>query len=210
MITIHHLINSRSQRIIWLCEEIGVEYQVVTYQRDPVTNLAPPELEAIHPLGKSPVITDGDQTIIESGAIIDYLLRHYGSGQLLPNAGSTEHEQYLQWLHYGESGAVLPLMLKLYTSKLPDGGAALQPRISDELARHLGYLEQSLEGVDWLVGNSFSGADVQLSFVAEITPMLYSLDTLPNLSAFRDRCQNRPAYRRVLVNSETYAYGPKN
>lgn len=210
MITIHHLINSRSQRIIWLCEEIGVEYQVVTYQRDPVTNLAPPELEAIHPLGKSPVITDGDQTIIESGAIIDYLLRHYGSGQLLPNAESTEHEQYLQWLHYGESGAVLPLMLKLYTSKLPDGGAALQPRISDELARHLGYLEQSLEGVDWLVGNSFSGADVQLSFVAEITPMLYSLDTLPNLSAFRDRCQNRPAYRRVLANSETYAYGPKN
>ena len=210
MITIHHLINSRSPRMIWLCEEIGVEYQVVSYQRDPVTNLAPPELEAIHPLGKSPVITDGDQTIIESGAIIDYLLRHYGSGQLLPNAGSTEHEQYLQWLHYGESGAVLPLMLKLYTSKLPDGGAALQPRISDELARHLGYLEQSLEGVDWLVGNSFSGADVQLSFVAEITPMLYSLDTLPNLSAFRDRCQNRPAYRRVLVNSETYAYGPKN
>lgn len=175
-----------------------------------MTSLAPPELEAIHPLGKSPVITDGEQTIIESGAIIDYLLRHYGTGQLLPQPGRVEHEQYLQWLHYGESGAVLPLMLKLYTSKLPDGGAGLQPRISDELARHLGYVEKCLEGVDWLVGNSFSGADIQLSFVAEVAPLLYSLDDLPNLAAFRDRCQNRPAYRRVLANSEPYAYGPKD
>ena len=210
MITILHLIHSRSQRIIWLCEEIGIEYQVITYQRDPMTSLAPPELEAIHPLGKSPVITDGEQTIIESGAIIDYLLRHYGTGQLLPQPGRVEHEQYLQWLHYGESGAVLPLMLKLYTSKLPDGGAGLQPRISDELERHLGYVEKCLEGVDWLVGNSFSGADIQLSFVAEVAPLLYSLDDLPNLAAFRDRCQNRPAYRRVLANSEPYAYGPKD
>jgi len=136
MLTVHHLNNSRSQRIIWLLEELGVDYQIKSYQRDPVTSLAPSELEAVHPLGKSPVLTDGEVTVIESGAIIDYLLRHHGGGQLLPETGSDDHEQYLQWLHYGESGAVLPLMLKLYTSKLPDGGEALKPRISDELTRH--------------------------------------------------------------------------
>ena len=158
MLTVHHLNNSRSQRIIWLLEELGVDYQIKSYQRDPVTSLAPPELEAVHPLGKSPVLTDGDVTVIESGAIIDYLLRHYGGGQLLPSTGSNDHEQYLQWLHYGESGAVLPLMLKLDTSKLPDGGEVLKPRISEELTRHLGYIEQSLEGVSWFVGDTFSGA----------------------------------------------------
>ena len=116
MLTVHHLNNSRSQRIIWLLEELGVDYQIKTYQRDPVTNLAPSELEAVHPLGKSPVLTDEGITVIESGAIIDYLLRNYGGGQFLPATDSNDHEQYLQWLHYGESGAVLPLMLKLYTS----------------------------------------------------------------------------------------------
>ena len=210
MITVHHLNHSRSQRIIWLCEEIGVDFEIVTYQRDPVTNLAPPELEQIHPLGKSPVITDGDHTIIESGAIIDYLLRHYGGGQFLPAPDSNDHEQYLQWLHYGESGAVLPLMLKLYTSKLPDGGEALKPRINDELTRHLGYIEKSLEGVNWFVGNTFSGADVQLSFIAEIAPMMYSVDKLPNLMAFRNRCHERPAYQRAIAKTDFYAYGPKN
>ncbi|MDG0969040.1 MAG: glutathione S-transferase [Porticoccaceae bacterium] len=209
MLTIHHLVHSRSQRIIWLCEEINVDYKVLTYQRDPVTSLAPPSLEKIHPLGKSPVITDDSQTIIESGAIIDYLLRKHGNGQFRPVLGTWHHEQYLQWLHYGESGAALPLMLKLYTSKLPDSGEALQPRISDELERHLGYIEQSLEGVEWLVGNAFSGADIQLSFVAEIAPLLHTVDKLPNLLAFRDRCQNRSAYRRALSKTEPYAYGPK-
>jgi glutathione S-transferase len=209
MLTVHHLNNSRSQRIIWLLEELGVDYQIKSYQRDPITSLAPPELEAVHPLGKSPVLSDGDVTVIESGAIIDYLLRHYGGGQLLPLTGSNDHEQYLQWLHYGESGAVLPLMLKLYTSKLPDGGEALKPRISDELTRHLGYIEQSLEGVSWFVGDTFSGADIQLSFIAEIAPMMYSADKLPNLMAFRDRCHERPAYQRCIAKTDFYAYGPK-
>jgi glutathione S-transferase len=209
MLTVHHLNNSRSQRIIWLLEELGVDYQIKSYQRDPVTSLAPSELEAVHPLGKSPVLTDGEVTVIESGAIIDFLLRHHGGGQLLPETGSDDHEQYLQWLHYGESGAVLPLMLKLYTSMLPDGGEALKPRISDELARHLGYIEQALDGVNWFVGNAFSGADIQLSFIAEIAPMMYSVDKLPNLMAFRDRCHERPAYQRGIAKTDFYAYGPK-
>ena len=210
MLTVHHLNNSRSQRIIWLLEELGVDYQIKTYQRDPVTNLAPSELEAVHPLGKSPVLTDEGITVIESGAIIDYLLRNYGGGQFLPATDSNDHEQYLQRLHYGESGAVLPLMLKLYTSKLPDGGEALKPRINDELTRHLGYIEKSLEGVNWFVGNTFSGADVQLSFIAEIAPMMYTVDKLPNLMAFRNRCHERPAYKRGIAKTDFYAYGPKD
>lgn len=209
MLTVHHLNNSRSQRILWLLEELNVAYQVKCYQRDAQTTLAPPELEAVHVLGKSPVITDGSYTINESGAIIDYILRHYDTERsLIPETGTAHHEQYLQWLHYAEGSAALPLMLKLYTSRLADGGAELQSRISDEMQRHLGYLEQALEGSDWFVGNKMSGADIQLSFIAEIAPLLYSLDTLPNLAAFRDRCHARPAYRRALDKGGFYAYGP--
>jgi glutathione S-transferase len=207
MLTVHHLNNSRSQRILWLLEELGIEYQLKTYQRDPVTNLAPPELEQVHPLGKSPVLTDDDNTIIESGAIIDYILRHYGDGRLQPETGTDGYEQYLQWLHYAEGSAMLPMMLKMYTARLGDAGAPLQPRISDELQRHLGYIENSLKGVDWLVGNSFSGADIQLSFVVEITPLLYSLDSLPNIAAYRQRLQKRPAYQAALKRGGFYAYG---
>ena len=207
MLTVHHLNNSRSQRILWLLEELGIEYQLKTYQRDPVTNLAPPELEQVHPLGKSPVLTDDDNTIIESGAIIDYILRHYGDGRLQPETGTDGYEQYLQWLHYAEGSAMLPMMLKMYTARLGDAGAPLQPRISDELQRHLGYIENSLQGVDWLVGNNFSGADIQLSFVVEITPLLYSLDSLPNIAAYRQRLQKRPAYKAALKHGGFYAYG---
>lgn len=208
MLTIHHLNNSRSQRILWLLEELGLEYSLKTYQRDSSTNLAPPELEAVHPLGKSPVLTDGDTTVIESGAIIDYILRHYGNGRLLPAAGSAEHEQYLQWLHYAEGSAMLPLMLRMYSSRLPDGGAALKPRIDDELNRHLGYLENSLEGSDWFVGNTLSGADIQLSFVIEIAPLLHSLEPFPNLAGFRERIHSRPAYRQALAKGGQYDLGP--
>ena len=151
MLTVHHLNNSRSQRILWLLEELELPYELKCYQRDASTNLAPPELEAVHPLGKSPVLTDGDNTIIESGAIIDYILRRHGNGRLMPEPGTIEHEQYLQWLHYAEGSAMLPLMLRMYTGRLPDGGAALQPRIDDELNRHLGYIDNALEGVDWIV-----------------------------------------------------------
>ncbi len=208
MLTVHHLNNSRSQRILWLLEELELDYELKCYQRDTDTNLAPPELEAIHPLGKSPVLTDNENTIIESGAIIDYVLRHYGNGGLLPAAGSVEHEQYLQWLHYAEGSAMLPLMLRMYTGRLPDGGADLQPRINDELNRHLGYMNQALDGSEWFVGNEFSGADVQLSFVVEVAPLLHSLERFPNLAAFRDRIHVRPAYQRALAKGGRYDFGP--
>ena len=118
------------------------------------------------------------------------------------------HEQYLQWLHYAEGSAMLPLMLKMYSMRLPDGGAALQPRITDELNRHLGYMNNALHDSDWFVDNAFSGADVQLSFIAEIAPVLYTLEPFPNLAAFRQRCQSRPAYQSALAKGGEYAYGP--
>lgn len=208
MLTVHHLNNSRSQRVLWLLEELELEYDLKCYQRDATTNLAPPELEAVHPLGKSPVLTDGDTTVIESGAIIDYILRHYGEGRLMPQPGTADHDQYLQWLHYAEGSAMLPLMLRMYTARLPDGGAALQSRIDDELNRHLGYMEQALEGRDWFVGNTLSGADIQLSFVVEIAPLLHSLQTFPNLAAWRERTHSRPAYHRALDKGGKYDFGP--
>lgn len=207
MLTVHHLNNSRSQRVLWLLEELGVDYQIKRYERDAETNLAPPELKEVHPLGKSPVITDGDRTIIESGAIIDYIVRRHGGGRLAPAPGTDEHEQYLQWLHYAEGSAMLPVMLKLYTSRLPDGGAALQPRVTSELDNHLGYMNKALDGVDWFVGNTFSAADVQLSFVPQVARLLYTLEPFPNLSAFLERIEARPAYRRALERGGDYAFG---
>lgn len=208
MLIVHHLNNSRSQRILWLLEELQVDYSIEHYKRNAETNLAPPELEAIHPLGKSPMITDGDNTIIESGAIIDYILRIYGDGRLRPAEGTAQHESYLQWLHYSEGSVMLPLMMRMYTGRLPDGGEALQPRITDELNRHLGYLNATLEGQEWLVDNTFSGADIQLSFVAEIAPLMTPMESFGNLVQFRDRLQARPAYQTAMSKGGQYDFGP--
>ena len=141
MIVVHHLNNSRSQRILWALEELGLPYEIKRYQRDAQTNLAPPELKQVHPLGKSPVITDGNRTVIESGAIIDYLIRRYGKGRLQPAPETPEYDQYQQWLHYAEGSAMLPLMLNLYVGRLGDAGAPLKPRIESEIANHLGYID---------------------------------------------------------------------
>src|SRR4051794_13100780 len=141
MLVVHHLNNSRSQRILWLLEELGAPYEIKRYQRDATTNLAPPELKAVNRLGKSPVITHGDLTIIESGAIIDYIQRRYGGGRLAPAQGSNDYEAYNQWLHYAEGSAMLPIMLNLYVGRLGEAGAPLKPRIEDEMANHLGYVE---------------------------------------------------------------------
>ncbi|MFA7639754.1 MAG: glutathione S-transferase, partial [Parvibaculum sp.] len=144
MITVHHLNNSRSQRILWLLEELGLEYEIKRYQRDPQTNLAPEELKAIHPLGKSPVITDGDLTIAESGAIVDYLIRKYGKGGLMPDEASPDYVCYLHWMHYAEGSAMLPVMLSMYLMRLGEAGKPLQPRLESEVANHFGYLESAI------------------------------------------------------------------
>ena len=135
MITVHHLNNSRSQRILWALEELGLPYDIKRYQRDAKTNLAPPELKAIHPLGKCPVIEDGSRVLIESAAIIDYLIRRHGNGQLQPDPATDAYDSYVQWLHFAEGSAMLPLMLSLYVGRLGEAGAPLHPRIASQLHR---------------------------------------------------------------------------
>ena len=203
MIVVHHLNDSRSQRVLWLLEELALPYEIRQYARNATTRLAPPELMAIHPLGKSPVIQDGGRTVIESGAIVDYLIRRHGAGQLQPAAGSDDYETYNQWLHYAEGSAMLPLMLKLYTSRLGDAAAPLGPRIDSELANHLGYVNRALEGREFLVGASLTGADIQMSFVGEAARALRA--SYPAMDAWIKRLQARPAYQRALTRGGPYA-----
>lgn len=204
MITVHHLNNSRSQRILWLLEELGAPYEIVRYQRDATTNLAPPELKKAHPLGKSPVINDGDVTLAESGAIVDYLVRKHGGGKLSPTVGTAEHEAYLEWLHYAEGSAMLPLMLQLYVMRLGEGGAPLKDRIDSENDNHLGYINQALEGRDFIMGSQMTGADVQLSFVGEVARAFGRLAKFPNIAAWVDRLHARPAFKRALEKGGAY------
>ncbi|MEG2630775.1 MAG: glutathione S-transferase, partial [Comamonas sp.] len=168
MITVHHLNNSRSQRILWLLEELGLAYEIKRYQRDPKTHLAPPELKAINPLGKSPVIEEGPLVLTESGAIVDYLIRRHGGGRLQPDPASPAYDEYVKWLHFAEGSAMLPLMLHLYVGRLGEAGAPLQPRIQSELANFLGYIDAALRDTPFLMGGELSGADIQLSFVGEL------------------------------------------
>ncbi len=203
MLTVHHLNDSRSQRILWLLEELGTPYDIRQYARNASTRLAPPELAAVHPLGKSPVVQDDGLTLIESGAIVDYIIRRHGGGRLQPAPGTAEYEAYNQWLHYAEGSAMLPLMLRLYTGRLGEAGAPLQPRISSELANHLGYVNQSLEGREFLVGGTLTGADIQMSFVGEAARDLRV--QYPAMDAWVRRLQARPAYQRALQRGGPYA-----
>jgi len=205
MLVVHHLNDSRSERILWLLEELGAPYEVKRYERDAQTRLAPPELKAVHPLGKSPVITDGDRVVHESGAIIDYIIRRHGGGRLAPALGSEAYETYNQWLHYAEGSAMLPLLLLMYVSRLGEAGKALHPRIDGEIANHMGYVDAELAGRDWLLGD-FSAADVQMSFVGEVLGAFGRLDAYPNIKAWVSRFQARPAYKTALERGGAYSF----
>jgi len=206
MIVVHHLNDSRSQRILWLLEELGLPYKIEKYQRNAETRLAPPELKAVHPLGKSPVITDDGRTIIESGAIIDYVIRRHGGGRLQPDPASPAYDDYVQWLHFAEGSAMLPLLLKLYVSRLGEAGAPLSPRIESEIANHLGYIDHALRGRNYLLGAELTGADIQLSFVGEIAGSRGDRAAYPALEAWVKRFQARPAYRRALERGGAYVF----
>lgn len=199
MIEVHHLNASRSRRITWLLEELGVDYKLIMYKRDATTNLAPPELKAISPLGKAPVIRDNGEVIFESGAIVEYLIRRYGNGRFAPPMGSADYNRYIQFLHYAEGSAMLPLMLRLYVGRLGEAGAPLMPRIQSETENHLGFLNNELANRDYFVGNDLTGADVQLAFVAQVAILFGGRDVFPNLTKFVDRIEARPAYQRAMT-----------
>lgn len=199
MIKVHHLNSSRSHRILWMLEELELPYEIVAYQRDPVTRLAPPSLKAIHPLGKSPVITDGDRVVAESGAIIEYLAKGPGGGRLWPRDGSANWVEHAHWMHFAEGSAMLPLMLALYTSRLGAAAAPLQPRIESEIANHLGYMDGALAERPYFAGQDFTAADIQLSFILEGAD---ASDRLASYSRLRDilaRYRARPAYATAIA-----------
>lgn len=209
MLTVHHLNNSRSQRIVWLLEELGAPYEIKHYARDAVTSLAPPELKAVHPLGKSPVLTDGPRTIIESGAIVDYIIRRHGNGRLAPAPGSDAHEAYLQWLHFAEGSAMTPFLLALYTGRLGEAAAPLQPRIQEQIGAHVAYFSAELGSNDWLVDNTLSGADIMMSFIAEIATAQGLGAHFPNVAAYAARLQARPAWQAAMAKTEPYNFAIK-
>lgn len=209
MIIVHHLNNSRSQRILWLLEELGLPYEIKHYHRDAVTNLAPPELKAIHPLGKSPVIEDNGRIVTESGAITDYIIRRHGGGQLAPAAGSDAHETYLEWLHFAEGSAMTPFLLALYTARLGDAAAPLLPRIQEQIGAHVGYFSGALGSNDWLVENKLSGADIMMSFIAEIATAQGLGAHFPNIPAYVKRLQSRPAWQAAMAKTEPYNFTMK-
>ena len=219
MIVVHHLNNSRSQRILWLLEELGLEYDIKHYQRDPKTMLAPPELRQIHPLGKSPVIIDGDLMLAESGAIIEYLVGRYGNGRLVPAAETPEKLRYTYWLHYAEGSMMPPLLMKLIFDRIerapmpffakPVARAIARKTkssfIEPNINRHLDYMEAELGKTAWFAGPEFTAADIQMSFPLEAAVSRGGLDSKrPKLMAFLDRIHSRPAYRKAIERGGKY------
>lgn len=210
MLTVHHLNNSRSQRILWLLEELGTPYEIKHYERDPDTNRAPAELKAVHQLGKSPVIEDGDLIIAETGAIIVYLLDKYGDGKLRPEKGTQDYVDYVHFLHFAEGSAMLPLLLSLYTSYLGDAAAPLQPMIMAEIKAILDYCEYHLISKPWFAGEEMTGADIQMIFPLEAAKARGRLKGYDACNEYVDRVHALPAYRRALDKGGNYAYGPKD
>lgn len=221
MITVHHLNNSRSQRILWLLEELGLEYEIQRYQRDPDTMLAPAELERVHPLGKSPVVEDGELTLAESGAICEYLADRYGKGRLIPVCGSDQRLRCSYWLHYAEGSLMPPLLLSLVFQRVKSAPAPFFVRpvikgiarkvhaafIGPQLTTHLNYLEAELGKSSWFAGEEFSVADIQMSFPLEAAASRGLLDaSRPQLRGFLRRIHARAAYQRALQRGGKYDY----
>ena len=203
---VHHLNNSRSQRILWLLEELNLPYEIRHHQRDAVTNLAPPELLAIHPLGKSPVIEDDSKVIYESAAIVEYICERHGGAHLVPARGTDDHIRYLEYLHFAEGSAMTPILLNLYTARLGEASAPLRPRIDQQLQCHFQYMEDQLPPSGWFVGDTLTGADIMLSFPAEAAvKMGYAADK-PKLTAYVNAIHARPAYQKALEKGGPYAY----
>lgn len=210
MLIVHHLNNSRSQRILWLLEELGVEYEIKHYKRDPETNRAPAELKAVHQLGKSPVIEDGDDIVAETGAIIVYILDKYGDGRMRPEKGTQDYVDYVHFLHFAEGSAMLPMLLALYTGYLGEAATPLQPLIMGEMKGILDYCEYQLISNEFFAGDDLTGADIQMIFPLEAAKARGRLKGYDACNEYVAKIHARPAYRRALEKGGTYAYGPKD
>lgn len=219
MITVHHLNNSRSQRILWLLEELGVPHEIQRYQRDAKTKLAPPELRAVHPLGKSPVITDDGRVVAETGAIVEYLVERYGDGRLIPAAGSDDRLRYTYWLHFAEGSAMPPLVMTLVfdeVSKAAPGlirpiarmisGQVQQRFLRPQIAAQLDLMEAELGKAAWFAGPAFSAADIQMSFPVEVAAARAGLGKRAKLAAWLQLIHARPAYQAALARGGPYAF----
>jgi glutathione S-transferase len=208
MITVHHLNNSRSQRVLWLLEELGLDYEVRRYARNAQTRLAPPELKEIHPLGKSPVLQHAGRVFAESGAIVEYFAEHEGGGKLAVPPGDPARFDYLYWMHFAEGSAMLPLLLKLYVGLLGEAGAPLMTaRIEPEIASHLAHADAALGESAYFVAGRFTAADIQMSFVLDAARGRGGLENYPNLMRARAANQARPAYQRALERGGPYKMG---
>jgi len=217
MIIVHHLNNSRSQRLLWLLEELGVLYDIKRYQRDPKTMLAPPELRQIHPLGKSPVITDGDVTLAESGAIMEYVVEKFGRGRLIPKPGTPEKLRYIYWMHFAEGSAMPPLLMKLILDRMMKAPLLVRPVakaiankvkttfVEPNIRRQLDFMEGELGRSTWFAGDEFTAADIQMSFPLEAASARGGLDaSRPKLMEFLARIHAREAYRAALERGGEY------
>jgi len=215
MLTVHHLNNSRSQRVLWLLEELEVPYEIVKYQRDAKTNLAPPELQKIHPLGKSPVLTDGELTIAESAVILEYIVEKYGKGKLVPAATAPDYWRYRYFMHYAEGSLTPFLLLRLIVTKIRKVPFLVRPianKIADQLdtmfvapnlKRHVAFINDILTGSRYFAGDEFSTADIQMSFPMEALSARYP-DPPPRIKAWVAEIHERPAYKRALERGGPY------
>ena len=206
MITVHHLENSRSQRVLWMLEELGLPYQIHRYERDRKTMLAPPELARVHPLGKSPVIEDEGRVIAETGAIVEYLVEK-ADGKLGPPPHRDAALRYRFFLHYAEGSVMPPLLVKLVLSRVPVMGKLAMKRIQPMIDRHLDFIEAELTGRSWFAGDQLSAADVMMSFPLEAARARGGLDERrPSTIGWLDRIHARPTYRAALTKGGPYAY----
>ena len=221
MLTVHHLGKSQSERIVWLCEELGIPYVLKIYDRDPVTRLAPPEYKALHPIGAAPVITDDDLVLAESGAIIEYIVGNYGEGRLIPPSNTPERLRYTYWLHYAEGSAMPPLLMKLLFTMIPRRSPMLLRPLVGEIAKetlttlvnpqlkqHMAFWETELNKSEWFAGNEFTAADIQMSFPLEAASARAGLsDHHPKAMEFLKRIHASPAYQRALEKGGPYTVG---
>jgi len=219
LVIVHHLNNSRSQRILWLLEELGTPYEVKRYERDAKTMLAPPALRAVHPLGKSPVITDAGHTIAETGAIVEYLVGTYGDGRLIPLPGTDDRRHYTYWLHFAEGSAMPPLVMTLLFNAIPQrvpffirpvakliGEGVQKNFLRPNIDAQLALMEADLARNPWFAGPDFTAADIIMSFPVEAAASRGGLSARPKLQAWLSCIHSRPAYQTALKRGGEYAY----